>query len=76
MATKTTFMEAEPPTLEEAQAIVGGYVEIVYLPDGSQMLVDEDGISKGLEVNYSASMRAGPAILGDVLILTGRALWK
>jgi hypothetical protein len=74
---KTTILSNKPPTLEEAQGLVDGYVQMLTLRDGSQMLVNEDGIALNLEVNQSASERAehfGP-ILGNVLILRGKARW-
>lgn len=80
MATKIVKMWERKPTLEEAQAIVGGYVQLLELPDGSQMLVDEDGIAKEKEVNSVASVMTHGlyrgAILGDVLILSGLACWR
>ena len=77
---KTHFRSKEPPSIEEAQKIIGGYVQLVPLPDGTQMLVDEDGLAKELPLNVSASERAAsagyfPHIVGDVLILTGPARW-
>jgi hypothetical protein len=56
MSTKTTFLSAKPPTLEQARKIVGGNVQILTLADGSQMLDDEDGRAKNLPINESASM--------------------
>lgn len=59
-------------TLEELQKHVGGYVEVIArtncLP-GNMMLVDEDGLSKGLEVNNRASLKAGRKIVGNALIV-------
>lgn len=65
-----------PPTLEEAQAIVGGYVEMVMLPEGDQMLVNEDGLMLKLPLNTVASMIAGRPIVGDVVVLSGTAKWS
>ena len=73
---KITTMEDRPPTLEEAQGIVEGYVERLTLPDGSQMLVNEEGLLKGMPVNRTASLIAGMNIVGPVLILRGKARWK
>lgn len=78
--TTITRMTDRRPSLEEAQNIVGGYVQMLYLRDGSQMLVDEDGIAKCKEVNKEASkMTRGiylGDVLGDVLILSGDARWR
>ena len=58
--------------LEEAQGVVGGYVEVVRLNKG-KMLVNEDGISLGLELNMLASIIAEQPILGTVAIVDGRS---
>ena len=58
--------------LEEAQGVVGGYVEVVRLNNG-KMLVNEDGISLGLELNMLASIIAEQPILGTVAIVDGRS---
>lgn len=53
--------------LEELQPIVGGYIEIVYLPNRF-MVVNEEGKLMGLPINEKASIIAGETIVGDVLI--------
>ncbi len=55
-------------TLEELQAIVGGYIEIVQLGDGVVMVVDEEGRLKGYEQNLCASFLAKRNIVGTVLV--------
>lgn len=59
-------------TLEELQKHVGGYIELIVrtncLP-GNLMLVDEDGLSKGLEVNNRATLKAGRQIVGNAMIV-------
>lgn len=45
-------------TLEEAQALVGGWVEIVRLNDRCIMLVDEEGLCKEKLYNPQASQFA------------------
>jgi hypothetical protein len=65
------------PTLGEAQAIVGGYVEVVKCRDVElgtvvQMLVDEEGHLKRLPVNEEATNHFyGNLIVGDVIVLYG-----
>lgn len=60
--------------LAELQSIVGGYIEIIYLPDGKIMVLNEEGKLDGLEVNiqatllYQAAYRVDDFIVGDVLI--------
>ena len=62
-------------SLEEMQTIVSGYIEIVDLPDGNYMVVNEDGKLKGLAINHVATQiytNALPGvydvIVGDVLV--------
>ena len=81
-----TVLWSKPPTLEEAQDIVGGYVEMVELRDLElfyhydtskiQMLVDEEGIMKSLPINETASRLSGRLIRGPALFLVEGALWK
>ena len=54
--------------LDELQAIVGGLIEIVYLPHSQIMVVNEEGLLKGLPYNVMASVLAGQHIVGDVLV--------
>jgi hypothetical protein len=56
-------------TLEEAQAYVGGYVEIApTMPDiGCILLVNEEGHMRGLPHNEVASKVAAQHIVGDAL---------
>ena len=63
------------PTLDTAQEIVGGFVELVCLQDGAQMLVDEEGLLKGLPYNTTASAMAGKPIVGNVILLRDDARW-
>lgn len=73
-----------PVSLEVAQSIVGGYVEVVRLsiridrrqPVAAQMLVNEDGLSSGLDFNELASSFApGHSIAGDAILMTGKDMW-
>ncbi len=74
-----------PPTLKEAQAFVGGYIEMVTLPNGDQLLMDEDGGFKShLKTNTEAVAHAAGSgvgsfglncLLGPVLCLQGEARW-
>ena len=74
---RTYFRNDRPPTLEEAQELVGGYIEMITLDDGSQILVDEEGVQKGLLVNTTASVLdpQHPRIVGNVVVLIGSARW-
>ena len=65
----------DQPTLQDAQKFVGGLVEMIYLTNDRQMLVNEEGIMHNLPINSSASFVAGNVILGPALILEGDARW-
>jgi hypothetical protein len=70
------IIDETPPALEDCQKVVGGFVEMVYLPDGRQMLVNEDGIAKQLPYNPVASLLADQIIVGNAIILEEKAKWK
>ena len=71
------FFKDKPPTLEEAQAIVGGLVEMVPLmnPKNMQLIVNEEGLMHDLPVNTQASMIAGRKLVGPAIVLEGDAMW-
>ena len=76
-------MEDTAPTLAEAQKFVGGYVQIVELSNGDQLLVDDQGLLKGGPINPEAvahAMANGRPDLtylrGPVLCLRGCARWS
>ena len=64
-----------PPSLEEAQAFVGGYVEMIQLAPDVQLLVNEEGQLLGLPVNYTASRMAKRVVVGPAMMLCGKAVW-
>lgn len=72
---KLVTLDDKKPTLKEAQKIVGGYVEMVSLSNGDQLLVDEDGLSKNLPINPDATALVGGLIVGPALLLRGTARW-
>ena len=43
------------PTLKEAQAVVGGYVEGISMPNGDYLIINEEGKLIGLPLNEQAS---------------------
>lgn len=69
--------EDKPPTLEEAQEIVGGLVELISLSDGRQLLVNEEGAldHMDLEFNPLASIVINQPVWGKVICLLGDAQW-
>jgi hypothetical protein len=42
---------------------------------GFQILVDEDGRPKKLDINHNASAMAGKTLVGPALVLVGDAQW-
>lgn len=63
--------------MEELQAIVGGLIELIYLPNNELMVINEEGKIDGLPYNENATKlcsivfrEAGcfDFIVGDVLI--------
>ena len=64
----------EKPTLEQAQAIVGGWIEMITVGD-MQVLFDEEGLMKQLPLNEKASEMFGRPLYGPVLILENEARW-
>lgn len=45
-----------PTELEAFQKLVDGYIEVIRLPDGSAMIVNEDGKMKEMPINKAASL--------------------
>lgn len=59
-------------SLEELQGFVGGYIEIIEInigfAKGKLMVVNEEGKIDGLPLNTMATLIAGQAIVGNVLV--------
>ena len=65
---------SDRPNLKEAQAAVGGYVELMPKSERSPRLTvyaNEEGRLNGLPTNVQASELLGYAIVGDVVVLEG-----
>lgn len=71
------IFEDRQPTLDEAQAIVGGLVEMVKSPENPdwQVLVNEEGLLRGLPFNEEATKLCGTGIVGEAIVLKGEAKW-
>jgi len=78
------FRPSKRPTLDQAQACVGGYVQLLYLTENKQMLINEEGSENAAllpnpvatELARSSGYlvsRAG--IRGNVMVLEGAAQW-
>ena len=68
------------PTLKEMQEFVEGYIELIALPDGRDMIINEEGKITGLPENIEATIifrKAFPYtsdwIAGNVMLLKGKA---
>jgi hypothetical protein len=64
------------PSLEKAQNIVGGYIELVKAGHNTTLVVDEEGRMKNQPVNNTITSRFkrsiyGLRIVGDVIVLEG-----
>ena len=62
------------PSLSELQELVGGNIEVVLLPSGSQLVVNEEGMLLRLEVNWEATILAQRPIRGHAVLLSDEAL--
>ena len=64
--------EIKDLSLEMAQKLVGGYVEVVSpkLTPGVVILVNEDGLRLNLPINPVGTGLYGDTIVGDIIILT------
>ena len=84
--TKTKHIKDKAPTLAEMQKFVGGYIQIVYAPNGDYIVMDEEGKLKDKPVNWGATEHwlgkkenyydYHDVIVGDVMILSGNAKQK
>jgi hypothetical protein len=80
--TRTTVVPQTPPsfTLQEMQALVGGYLEVVALGRGRFLLLNEEGKLQGLPYNARATERArrflfaGDYIAGTAVVVTEQEL--
>ena len=56
--------------LEEMQGYVEGLIEPVYLPDGTIILVNEEGLLQNMGLNLTATLMAGFPLVGPALHVT------
>lgn len=61
-------------TLEELQSLVGGYIEMLPLPNGKEMYINEDGKSLGLQQNDVATGYGILAGIADDDFIVGNAV--
>ena len=63
------------PTLAEAQEMIGGYVTFIVNELDKQVLCDEDGFAKELDINHEATFVANTQVFGNAIVLRGDAMW-
>lgn len=67
-------------SLEELQGLVGGYIEVLYLKNGTIMVINEDGKNLNLPRNERAMLYvvglldSADYIVGDAVIIKGNQL--
>ena len=54
-------------TLKKMQDLVQGYIELVYLPEGQMLVVNEEGLLNNLPQNKQVSVLHNNRIVGDVI---------
>ena len=60
-------------TVEELQKAVEGYFQIIGLDMGYLMIVNEEGLMKGLQLNHKATLLfSGMTIVGNALVCRGK----
>lgn len=72
--TTVTYIDSGSPSLKQLQEEVNGYIEIVALRDGRQLVVNEEGLLLGLPFNPEATalnvaVGNGQSIVGNVVVL-------
>ena len=84
--TATVTHHHDKMTLEQMQKLVGGFIEVHYMPkDKTNLVVNEEAKWFGLQPNETATemlvdnyphLKGGDFIAGDALILHGKARIK
>lgn len=66
-----TIREVQNITFDQAKDLVKGHITTIqnFGDKERMMLLDDDGIMKGLEYNLTASMLAKQTILGSIILL-------
>lgn len=63
------------PTEKEAQRMVRGWVELEWIHEDEQLLMNDEGNYGNMPVNFEASLLAGHKIYGNVVHLVKPYLW-
>lgn len=56
-------------SLKTLQAYVGGYIEMIPFSEDKILVCNEEGLLNNLPYNLSASLMAGRALMGDIVII-------
>lgn len=56
-------------TLHALQDLIGGYIEVVRIAEDATLLVDEEGLLKGLSINIQASSLAMRKLAGKAALV-------
>ena len=70
-----TIFDDNTISLKKAQKLVGGYIQMITLENKDQMLIDEEGLIRCKPLNMEASELAQRHIVGNVVLLVGKARW-
>jgi hypothetical protein len=62
-------------SLQEAQELIGGYVEMTQLNSDTQLLVDEEGLLKQKAFNDKLHELIGVKRVGHAILLSGDSQW-
>lgn len=62
-------LKLEDLSRDTLQKAVGGYIEVIKIPDKGRMVINEEGANLGLAVNNAASLICGQRVFGDVVLL-------
>lgn len=67
--TQRQLKVGEYSTLQQKQELVGGYIEYAYCED-CVLIVNEEGLLYGLDLNEEATSLYGQVVVGDVVKLS------
>tara|TARA_Y100000591_G_C21557152_1_gene556669 strand:+ start:42 stop:308 length:267 start_codon:yes stop_codon:yes gene_type:complete len=69
ITTENEIKQHRAACFRSIQEAVGGWVETLYLGHDHVMLINEEGVLLGAPVNATASIIAGTAIYGNVILM-------
>ena len=76
----TTYISDKAPNLETLQKMVGGYIQMVESKTGEQIIIDEEGKLKPLNMEatklWFGDSPLYDVLVGDAVVLSGKARLK